>query len=151
ERESRNFAEAERLLRDGLEILDGAKSSRGERDTETRRREYELEIQFRWSLGNLLMDRAFSDEPGDEPKNLLAEVAQIVKTLGKLRARPEFGLFLEARTDVGREDWHAAAEKFERVRLSLSSNPMVSHVADLALSECYQRMWNPDLRWRVFQ
>lgn len=143
-----NLSEAERLLREGLQILKDERNPKA--DPASQRRRYDLEVQLIWSLGNLLITRAFDAEPGQERDNLLAEVEQNVKALGKLGARREWTVFLGARIDVGRQNWHAAAEKLEQVRLS-PGNVNAAHIADLALADCYYRMWNPDLRLRVFR
>ncbi len=149
--ESNNLDPAEKHLREGLAALEGPLAqARSSNDRAALRERSDLGVQLNWSLANILLTRAFADPRAPNDK-LLDEVGRLTKQLKALSARPALIEFLNARNLYGRHAWNEAAEKFEMLRVELSDLPEVAHITDLSLAECYNRVWNPDFRLRVFR
>lgn len=142
---------AERYLRQGLEFIDEvAAKEKPKADKESARQRNQMTIQLTWALANIQISQSFID-PATPNLELLAQVQDNIQSLKELSARPALGRFLEARILLGKRAWHDAAHELELLRLELADFPQVTHITDLALADCYDRIGNPDYRLRIFR
>jgi tetratricopeptide (TPR) repeat protein len=141
--------DAEKHLREGLEVLRKLKSNlkgRLERRDELRR----LDFRLNWSLANVLIAKVYSrSAPATDPQ--FAEIRQIISYIRDMGARSAVLDFLEARRFLVQRKWAEAARMLEDVRSGLAEFPDAVRSADLSLVECYERLLNLDARQRAYR
>lgn len=137
-------AEAEQQLRSGLSQIQALAPD------DKAGRMSEVEIDLRWSLADLLIDRVQpnSGAAGDAAwQEARAQMTQLRKA-GVVRPLIEF---LEAKILHNQQQWEAARSKLENVRPHISSLPDLTRQIDLFLGRCCEKLGNPDAKVEVFR
>ncbi len=131
--------EAEEQLRQGLSQL------RANSADDVPARRSNIEIQLRWSLADLLLDRA-DLETGAGRSEFQAEAQSLIKDLREMGALAALLDFLDARVLLSRRHWHEASVKLEETRSYLSDLPDLLKQVDLSLGLCYEKLGNPEAK-----
>jgi len=135
---------AEKQLRSGLSQLEAAG------DGDSVQKTSNVEIQLRWSLADLLLDRA-ELEAGEAENTFQNEARSQITVLRRRGAIWGILEFLEARILLHQQQWWQASLKLEQMRSHLAHLPELVKQIDLSLGRCYDKLGNPDAKLVTFR
>ena len=144
-------AKAERYLRGGLEQVQAARTNLSPEQYEQAQRLVETEIQLRWSLVDLLVNRLAmaADTQAQTAARQTAE--RELTALRDSGCRTDLVQLLECRLLLQDGKWHAATEQLESIRVGLAGLPDLRKRADLMLAFCFGKVNNPDRQVEIFR